>query len=452
MKDFINKLKNYKFFDEFYVLVLAFIILMSWDWFFTFGTAIVIIIASIAIILFNNFKYLIPAGLFFVFSNRDGFSSTRFPIELIICFILMLAAVIYYMIKNKTKININNYKSIFGLFFLSIACFIPIMWSNIPDGNPVYYLVYLSYFLYLIIYFIFATNLGDDAFTMFKRSIIYLAIILAFECAIEIYTLKVNYPSLAISSVTYYSLGWGCCNEAGIIMLMALPFIFIDFVKEKDAKNIIISAIKLLLVGIGVVFTYSRGTYLFGFIELSILMIYTFFKTKNIKIYAISISTLALLFIISIQIMFGWPTFVYDIIINGVFNNRLSDSNRFELWNNALNIYNKNFKTLTFGSGVISEFATNNIRDGIAVTQVVYHSTIFEMLVTAGNFGIAFLIIHFIEKYKNLKFSYNNKAIFTFIMISYITTDLYGLIDNTYGMYYYMIPFVIMLAAFDVKN
>ena len=73
MREYLNKIKNYKYFDELYILVLALIILFSWDWFFTYGAAIVIFLAAVCMLLFNSFKYLIPASLFFVFSNREGF-------------------------------------------------------------------------------------------------------------------------------------------------------------------------------------------------------------------------------------------------------------------------------------------------------------------------------------------------------------------------------------------
>ena len=35
------------------------------------------------------------------------------------------------------------------------------------------------------------------------------------------------------------------------------------------------------------------------------------------------------------------------------------------------------------------------------------------------------------------------------LFISFIMVDAYGMIDNTYHMFYYMIPLVTMLACFD---
>ena len=452
MQEFINKFKNNKIFDELYVLILAIIILLSWDWFFTLGTAIVIVLASAAIILLNDFKYLIPATLFFVFSNRDGFSTDRFPYELAVGFGILAIAVIYYMIKNRKDICLKNNKSILGIALLSIAYVIPIFWAKIPADSPVYYLLYFSYFLYLLTYFIFASNLKDTAFLMCKKSVIYLGIILAFQCMIEIYTLKVNYPNLVLSSVTFYSLGWGCCNEAGIIMLMALPFLFIDYARHKELSYNILTTFKLLIIGLGITFTFSRGAYLFGVIELAFLTIYTFFKAKSIKIYTAMITVLAIVMIIGVEVIFGWPKFVYNIVINGVFNSKFDDSNRFMFWESAIRIYNRNYVTMTFGNGIISEFAVSNVRNGAIISQVVYHSTLFEILVSAGNFGLAFLIIHFVQKYWNLKFAIHKKEIFIYLLTSYLVVDGYGLFDNTYGMYYFMIPLMIIMASYDCSK
>ena len=303
-----------------------------------------------------------------------------------------------------------------------------------------------------MVYLIFATNLDKDGFSMCKKSIVYLAMILAFECMIEIYTLKVNYPNLKLSSITFYALGWGCCNEAGIMMIMAFPFIFIDYANSKNPLCHILATLKLLIIGVGVIATFSRGAYLFGLLELAFLVPYTFFKTKKAKLYVSMILFLAAVMFVSIEFLFTWKKFMFEIIINGVFSDKLNDSNRFMIWSWAINYYNKDYVTLTFGSGIVSQFAVSNIRSGAVVTQVVYHSTFFEILVTGGNFGLLFLIIHFFEKYHNLKFSIKNKNVFGYLICAYLVVDLYGLIDNTYGMYYFMIPLMIIMACYDCSE
>ena len=64
-----------------------------------------------------------------------------------------------------------------------------------------------------------------------------------------------------------------------------------------------------------------------------------------------------------------------------------------------------------------------------------------------GIFGILMLIIHLILKYRNIILLKDKTKIF--LILGYIGIDLYGLIDNTYHMFYYMIPLVITLVVID---
>jgi hypothetical protein len=274
-----------------------------------------------------------------------------------------------------------------------------------------------------------------------------MAIVIVFEEMVELYTLKVNYPELDLKTVTFYSLGWGCSNEAGILLLMAMPFCFISFIKKEECKYYLINMLVILFIGVGVLLTLSRGTYLIGFIELASLCVYGFIKAKNRLFYTILIAFSAMLFLVTIQACFGIGNYFYNIVINGVFLNRLGDNNRFELWKNAYTFYSFDFVRMTFGTGFIAELSNSYTRSGVQLCQIVYHSTLFEMMVVGGNLGIAFLIIHFIEKYRGLKNV--DKSLIVIVLIGYFFVDLYGLIDNTYGMYYYMIVLVIIMASID---
>ena len=67
-----------------------------------------------------------------------------------------------------------------------------------------------------------------------------------------------------------------------------------------------------------------------------------------------------------------------------------------------------------------------------------------------GIVGLLALIFHLFEKYKQL---YKKDLAFALAMaIGYFLVDIYGLIDNTYGMYYYMVPLVIVMASLDVDK
>ncbi len=446
----LKRLSDNKIFEYIYIIVLAILTFFCWDYFFLYILGAVVIIGGVAIVLFDDFKYMIPVGLFFIISNRDGYHNNSFPIGIIICFILFAICFLIFLIRKirNKELCFKNLKSWRGLLLLSISTILPIFWYNIiPAGMEVMYLVYFSYFLYFVIYFIFALLLNDKSFETLKVSMIIMAIVIVFEEMVELYTLKVNYPNLDLKTVTFYSLGWGCSNEAGILLLMAMPFAFITFIKSHDWKKYLLNMLAILFIGVGVLLTLSRGTYLIGFMELASLCIYGFIKAKNKLLYSMLIAFSAMLFLVTIQAAFGIGNYFYNIVINGVFLDRLGDNNRFEFWKNAYTFYSFDFIRMTFGTGFIAELSNSFTRSGVQLCQIVYHSTLFEMMVVGGNLGIAFLIIHFIDKYKGLRNV--DKEIFAIMLMGYFFIDIYGFIDNTYGMYYYMIVLVIIMASID---
>ena len=91
-------------------------------------------------------------------------------------------------------------------------------------------------------------------------------------------------------------------------------------------------------------------------------------------------------------------------------------------------------------------FIVGEVQEG----QVVFHSTFFQTLIVGGIFCLAFLLIHLVQKYKML-FSLEKRLAIP-LFISFIMVDAYGMIDNTYHMFYYMIPLVTILACFDSQN
>ena len=105
--------------------------------------------------------------------------------------------------------------------------------------------------------------------------------------------------------------------------------------------------------------------------------------------------------------------------------------------------------TIIFGNGIISEMQVGGFT-GFDTVYTVYHSTFFETLTVAGSVGIIALAFHFFEKYKQI-FKYE-KEFMLVLLVGYLFLDLYGMIDNTYGMYYYMVPLVILMASLDNPN
>lgn len=444
IKNKIKALNNNSLFLELYCLILCVIAVICWKYSFLSGMITIISIAAISLFIFNDFKYMIPCVLYFMFSNNDGFESTIIPIPLVICTLVLLLVLVIYLIRN--KIHLNKAKSCLGIALLGISCALPYFWHNIiTSGKEGLYVMYFAWFLYFILYVLFASSLNKDSFKMLIYAFEYMVILLAFECILKVYVLHKENPQENILNFWYY-LGWGLCNEAGIMMCVGLPFIFINMLKNNKLVNALLGNIKLIIVGIGMLLTGSRGTFLFGYLELILLYLFYLFKAPNKKNSFIGVGLLVVLAIVIAEAFVGIPKLVDD-IRKCLFFNDLDDSGRKGLWMDAIRMWKKNPLHIIFGGGMVSEFYTVASFHGVAEVFKVYHSTFFETLASFGMVGVLFLGIHLFEKYRQLLKLDRNVAVLIFI--SYVMVGLYGMIDNTYSMYYYMIPLVIIMATID---
>ncbi len=444
IKDKIKALNNNSLFLELYCLILCIIAVVCWKYSFLAGMITIVSIAAISLLIFNDFKYMIPCVLYFMFSNNDGFEATTIPVSLVICTGVFFFVLIIYLIRN--KIHLSKVKSAFGIALLGISCALPYFWHNIiPNGKEGLYVMYFAWFLYFVLYVLFASSLNKDSFKMLVYAFEYMAILLALECVLKVYVLHKENPAENILNFWYY-LGWGLCNEAGIMMCVGLPFIFINMLKNNTIANIIIGNIKLAVVCIGMLLTTSRGTFLFGYLEFALLYVFYMIKAPNKKNNFIGCAMIILFFTLIIQLLFGINQVLYD-IKKYIFSSSLDDNGRKELWMDAINMWKKNPMHIMFGGGLVSEFYTVMSFHGMAEVFKVYHSTFFETLACFGIVGVLFLVIHLIEKYRQLlKLDRPTAGL---ILISYIMVGLYGMIDNTYSMYYYMVSLVLIMATLD---
>ena len=436
----LKRLNENSIFEELYCLILMLIAFLFYCISSLAGMIIILLIAILSLILFKDFKYIIPCLLYFMFSNSNNFDKAKLPIPLFICGVIFIVILIVFMIKNKT--NFSQMKSAKGILLLGIAGVFPILWHNIiKEGEEVLYLLYLGYLFFFMVYAIFAGSLKKDCFSILYKAMTYLGILIALECAFNVLMIHFEKPNENIFNFWYY-IGWGLCNEAGIMMCFCLPFSFISIIKANKNYKVLLGFLKAAFITLGMLLTTSRGTILFGLIELAILAIYTLIVSKKRICIAITYFCVIIAMLVICQCMFGINNIIAD-IKEYVFFLDLSDNGRFGLWNQAINLWKQDFVRMTFGSGIVAEFLPDSYR------YVVYHSTFFQVLATMGNLGVAFIIIHFVEKYKQLKVF--DKSTIGILLIGYLVVDLYGMLDNTYGMYYYMIPLMIVMAVIDVK-
>ena len=245
----------------------------------------------------------------------------------------------------------------------------------------------------------------------------------------------------------WYYMGWGLCNEAGIMICVSIPFVFYLMAKQEKISGIIFQNFKIIIAIIGILFTTSRGTFLFGYGMIIILYIVLLFISKNGRAYQNLFFIYSLIILILLVCFKDYIIHLIDDLSKYIFNNKLDDNGRKEIWDIAYNHWNKNWLFKILGPGITCELQERATATGVQLTPLVFHSTFFQTLASSGIVGIIFLGIHFIQKYYN---AYKiDKLFFVIVGIGYLIVDIYGMIDNTYHMYYYMIPLMVILAVVD---
>lgn len=445
LKKYSDKLIGLKYFEELYCLSLMAITLIGWKFNEIVGISLLILAATAVLLLLQDLKYILPNILFLIFNLNKGFSNTQFPIPIIVLASLFIIILVIHIIK--TGVNFKKMKSATGLIGLAVINFIPIFWNKIPPENAVFYFFYFASFGYLLLYCIAVNGIKSDSIKIISVAMSWLAVLLFAECGLKVLELHQNKPDADILSFWYY-LGWGLCNEAGILICLSFAFVFYLISQSENIWEMLLQFLKLICGFIGIILTTSRGAFLFGLGITGLCAMILCFCCKRQKLYDWIFYTtcfaLVILAIIFKDSVIEFCSKYYHL----VFNNLLDDNGRKELWQEALHITGSSPLYIIFGPGITCSIRELATAQGWQIGVVVFHSTFFETLAMGGILGVIFLIWHLIQKYKNI-LSAGNKQFKILITVGFVLVGIYGMIDNTYYMYYYMIPLTLIMASID---
>ena len=439
----VNKLLDNKYILELYIILMAFVTMIGWRFNSCVGISILLGVGIVMIILTGSLNYIIPNLIYFIFNINKGFTSTEFPIYLIVLVLILVFVLIIFSIFNGFKLK--KLKSIIGLLGMAIFMLIPIIWFKANSLNQIMFkYLYLSGFGYLLLYVLIVNGLNGNTISILASTMAFLPVIICYECSVTVYDLKNTTDDILR---LWYYLGWGLCNEAGIMICFSLPFIFYLIGNEDNIHGNVYHNLKVVISIIGIILTTSRGSYLFGSIIIILSYLSLFFVARDKRKYLISFITgVIILFILALIFRSNILDFCRR-VKSIVFNRGFDSSGRFNLWREAFTIFKSNYRNMFFGQGFASVIRQTSTALGYQDGIIVFHSTFFEALVVGGIFGTLFLIIHFIEKY--LAIFKINKLFAVTMLIGYFFVDIYGMIDNTYFMYYYMITLIMIMASID---
>ncbi len=440
------KLNNNWKFENIIVLIFMIFGILGWQFNYAIGAIPTIILSLVLMLFYDDFKYGIPAILVLLFSYGVGFDSQKFPFDIVIPVAIFVIFVVIFTIRKFNIEKLKKIKSLIGMSILAISFILPIFWANFSSEFSVFYVMYFSWLMYTLLYLLLYMNISKNAFRILVFSLSWLACLLGYELVIELMRLTKAEPNRSFMSFTYY-IGWGLCNEAGIILCFIMPFIFYELISSKSLAVTLISIFKIFLSLFFIFITNSRGSLLFGIIEFIVLFIIMFFKSFDLKRQKLQLFSFSIIVVITVV---GYIMIKYEAltdISNTIFKEGFDSNGRSEMWSDAIKIWTSSFRNVVFGSGIISEIKEKSLYHEVMPTFVVYHSTVLEVLVSAGLIGFIGLVIHMFEKFKML--FRVEKTLAIFMLVGYIVVDIYGMIDNTYGMYYYMVPLMIVFAVIN---
>lgn len=410
-----------------YSLIIAVISTFLWAFAKSFAMPIIMVLCAGTLLFKNDLKFGLPYFVNFLFVNGVVAASTNIDIGLIVGGVALIAVIIVYIIRNRLKFHLGKFG--LNLAILAILAILPVFWGNIQSSA--FYFLYLGWLAYFVVYLFFTNSIREDIKGEFSYAMEGLSILLALEGIISVVRILVSGGSLK----DIYSLGWGICNEAGIMLCVAVPFVFYQFFSKIKSKEAIYHFCVLILSAVGILATLSRGTIMFAVIEYGLLILYMLLKKKLYKLTAVLVG-------VGIIVIGGISVWKFDFIFNHLID-FIDDNGRFSLYNKALSAINERPLNMIFGAGFA--FAVD-FKDAVFVC----HSTIYETLVCMGVVGMVAMLFHFAIKYRVTLQKHNDFN--NMLLIGFIVVDIYGLIDNTYHMYYFMIILVMILAVLEKSN
>lgn len=397
------------------------------------------------LIFFKNTAYTIPILYVILFTlgiQNMGIDTIDVATLGFIHIILVLIGFIYHLIRYRVHFKLKTLG--LSLILASISFMIPLIYQPFDEVSLILILLLP---LYTFIYLFYANTLTDARKTL-MRTFVALGLMLSLQIVaiwIKGYTLLVDvnifedFFDIFPDKITP---GWGNINDLTIHLTLftAGSIYYID----KYPKSIF----PYLSIGwnaFWIVAAEARGSILFMFILALILVIYIFVRRN--KYQMINTSIAIFLAILLGVIIFPIVEYLWNEFIETLENQDLNKilTGRLDLWiDHELSAWNLFKQYPIFGYGWNTPSWILNSQNRITV----YHSTIFQVLATAGIVGLIILLYQWVMIGKLFYNKRKSFGIFGFILV-YIITQLHGLIDNTQYMVHYSIVTYVMFAVIE---
>lgn len=359
---------------------------------------------------------------------------------------LMILGMIAHVIKFKTKLKLKSLG--LSLILVSISFILP---EFSKPFLPVGTMLALLGVVYLIIYLYYANTIEGNNLHYLMRIFMLMGLFLTAQLIMMWYDGFLVYEGndFILDFMKMFNLGsgsqpgWGNMNDLTIhLVLFSASVIYYLYKYPKQ----IFPWFYLAFIAFWIYVSNARGS----MITVSVLglgtVIYAIFKRNKRQL----INLLITLLIGSIVVYIFYPTIelIWTSFIETI-NFDDPDSmltGRITLWfNHEDSAWVSFLKNPVVGTGWYNQLWILGEQQN---RITIYHSTIFQVLATTGLFGFFVLIHQFIcigrLFVKNIRF----KAVSAF-MLTYLLSQIHGLVDNTQYMVHFSIITYIVFAVFD---
>ena len=238
------------------------------------------------------------------------------------------------------------------------------------------------------------------------------------------------------------SVGWGIENNTSLMLLLTIPFTVYLVVTSKKLMQVLYVILTVLQFS-AILFTYSRGATAAIVLGLVVMIPVGLILTKDKLTYSISLGVVILLFGGFFLVLYTKYHDYYEQFLDYALRINIDNMNgRTPIYESIIASFKEN---PIFGKGMLSPFY-NIIETGVGEYQWG-HSTFLHTLLTMGSFGVLALFYHFFEKYFYLIKKMNKEKFF--VLMGFLLSEMYGMIDVSYYFINYMIVLIIALAIIE---
>ena len=433
--------------SKYYIATVMVYVFISWrvkagptisgmTFFNAIGLMLMIFVWMIIALVYKDAQYGIPIALgfcYFLNSSDLNLKTLSEMVPILVAAIFFLIGLFGHIIRFRRKPKWGTLS--LGLLLMAIASFMPFLYVDINFPLIVLSLVGLLHFLMYSYFDNFSKiNLRYFFWILYGLSWLLFAQLISRYTGYLLTNGISSYPKgIETSWGGFNNFGWGVINDVFIHLMLLLP-IHIYYIIKKP-KNFLYW-IGLLLMFFVFIVSGSRGGVMGLLISIPFYIFFIIrYGNRDAKRSLILVGVLTLGFFIA-------SSRIIEAIIKGFLKSLEGDGStgRFDLWRMGW----ETFKMYPlFGGG----WASRTMKWGSDTRVIVYHSTIIHTLAVMGIFGMIAVVINW---YQSLKVLIKNISLESWlILVGFISSHAYGMIDITQHAAFYMTVLVIQIMAID---